>query len=581
MALPQPSNQLHSSERTGNLIRTAWSALTIAALCACSGLGAGPPQDTDGTSSGDGDGDTGTSSTTTTTDGTTTDTSGDGDGGGSPVVPARIRRLTNLEYNASVQALIGTALSPGDDFPPDTRQQGFTLNEAQRVDPVLARQLDAAAVTLADEVVAKLDQFAPCPDQRHAECAAEFVDTFGEKAYRRPLTTEDRGALLGLFDKGFAGGTYEEGIHLIVRGLLQSPGFLYLTEIGDGSDGGNVRMTAHEIAASLAYLLTGEPPDDVMLNAAESGELDSADGRAAQARRLLSAASGQSRGLRIVREWLGLDRILATSKDAMVYQDFDGLRASMNQETDDFVNEVLKTSGGDVGVLLGAPWTIANENLAQMYGATGSGRIQVPDRPGLLNRAAFLSVYAHAHETSPIMRGTAVLRRVVCHHIELPTDLSVEIIPPVPDPSKSTRERFAIHSEDVSCSKCHKLIDPLGFSFEQFDGMGKLRREVGGKLMENDSVVDTSAEVSINYDFDGAYASSTDLSAAVAASQDVRECFARQIFRASVGEASGVERAEQIFVDSWSELEGDDQRSLIEILVHLATSDVAVQRSAP
>jgi hypothetical protein len=334
-------------------------------------------------------------------------------------------------------------------------------------------------------------------------------------------------------------------------------------------------MTGHEIAASLAYLFTGAPPDEELLAAEANGTLSTAEGREKEARRLLATANGQNRTVRIVREWLGIDRITATAKDARVYEAFDALRPAMHQETEDFVKEVLKTSAGSVEDLLGAPWTMASADLASMYGASGSGRVEVPDRPGLLNRAAFLSVYAHAHETSPVLRGTAVLRRINCEHIELPESAMVQIVPPVPDPNKTTRERYSIHSEDAFCHSCHRSIDPLGFSFEQFDGMGKQQ------TMEGTHPIDSTADVEIEADFDGSYASSSELAAAISTSEDVRECFARYLFRANVGEATGVEASEDAFVKSWSSLGETEQKSLIEILTHLSTSDLSVYRNQP
>ncbi len=493
------------------------------------------------------------------------------------VLPARIRRLTNAEYNASVQTLIGTDLAPGSDFPPDTRQHGFTVNEAQRVDPVLARKLDAAAVVLADEVVARLAEFAPCDSGDYATCAGDFIETFGKKAYRRPLAEGEATALLGLYEVGATDADYASGIHQVVRGILQSPGFLYVTEIGDGSDSGTIAMTQHEIAASLSYLLTGAPPDDALVSAAESGALNTAEGRAAEARRLIESPAGRDRAVRVVREWLGIDRIVSTAKDANIYEDYEGLRTAMNDETDAFVKEVMATSGGSVEDLLGAPWTIVSADLAAMYGVSGEGRVDVPDRPGLLNRGAFLSVYAHAHETSPVLRGTAVLRRIGCVDMQLPTSLDVEIVPPVPDPSQTTRERFAVHSQDAACYFCHKLIDPIGFAFEQFDGMGEYRPD----KKENGKEVDSTAEVAIGKDYDGTYASSSELASALSTSDDTRECFARYVFRANAGERAGADATEEAFIESWTQLDADEQKSLIEILVQFAASDLSVYRSEP
>jgi hypothetical protein len=215
---------------------------------------------------------------------------------------------------------------------------------------------------------------------------------------------------------------------------------------------------------------------------------------------------------------------------------------------------------------------VASADLASMYGASGSGRVSVPDRRGLLNQGAFLSVYSHATETAPVFRGTTVMRRVACIDIELPLNLGVEIIPPVPDLSKTTRERFSIHSTDIGCRGCHSLIDPVGFSFEHLDGMGKFRTQ------ENGIDVDSATTVNLDSDFDGSYANSNELALAISESAEVRECFARQLFRASSGEGTGAKPAEAQFLKTWETLPGADQGSLIEILVAMAKSDLFLQR---
>lgn len=500
-------------------------------------------------------------------------------------MPARIRRLTNAEYNASVQKLLGTAATPGSDFPPDTRQHGYTVNEAQRVDPVLARALDASAIQLAATAREQLDNLAPCadPDSGAEACAQSFIDAFGTKAYRRPLDDDDRASLLALYHAGADGASYADGIELVIRGVLQSPGFLYLTEIGDGTVTDDVvSLTQHELAAELSYDITGGPPDEQLLTAAADGTLDTPDGREAELRRLFASEAGQARAVQIVREWLGIDRIVATAKDAEIYPTFADVREAMGKETNDFVRAVLGSSSGAVNELLGAEWSIVDQNLAEMYGLSGqSGRVDLPDRVGLLNQGAFLSVYGHAHETAPVLRGVAVLRRITCTDIELPTNLNVQIVPPVPDPSKSTRERFSIHALDAGCANCHKAIDPLGFSFELFDSMGQFRTEELPKDAQQGIPVDSSATVKLGLDFDGDYADSNELAAALATSADVRDCFARQIFRSAAAEGQNSAGYEESFHALWEMLPAESQGVLLDVLVAYARSGLFTLRGAP
>lgn len=564
-------------------VAVACLLLGVGALaCSAPSLGGNDADGNDVTGDGDagGDGDS-------AGDG---DAGGDGDdggGGGSTdlpdgvatedLLPSRIRRLTNDEYDASVQALLGTSRTPSDNFPPDSRQHGYTVNEAQRVDPILARGLDNAAMSLIEEARPRFGELAPCDDPAGAgrDCAASFVDTFAREAYRRPVKGNEKEALLALYDAATTGegldpslapdAVYADGIALMMRGILQSPGFLYITETG-GVDmpSGEVVLTSYELAQALAYLLTAAPPDAQLEAAAEAGTLTDSAVREAEARRLLDTPAGRQRAIEVIEQWLGIDRIEVTSKDAMVYPDFSGLRDLMAQEAAAFISGVLDADGGKVQTLLAAGSAAAPGDLSAMYAASG------PVRNGLLNQGAFLSVYAHAHETSPVLRGTAVLRRVGCIDIEIPTSLNLEIVPPVPDPTQTTRERFGIHSQDPECRGCHDSIDPLGFVFEQFDGMGKHR------TTENDKPVDSSGVVAIGKDFDGSYQSSTELAVALGMSADAAECFARQMFRAHAAEASGISESEGQFVAQWGEVPADP--SFIETMVAFVKSDAFIYR---
>ncbi|HET9932383.1 MAG TPA: DUF1588 domain-containing protein, partial [Polyangiaceae bacterium] len=411
------------------------------------------------------------------------------------LLPARVRRLATAEYDASVQALLTTeqAIATGADFPPDLRQDGFTVNGAQRVDAVSVERFADAADALATEAQQNgtLARLAPCErDADPASCARTFIETFGAKVYRRPLLAEEVDALLALYAVGAEDATYEDGITHVTRGLLQSAGFLYLTELGDGapSTSGVVRMTPYELASELSYFVTSAPPDDELLAQAESGALSDPSERSAQARRLFRTdPRAQATAVRLVREWLGIDRIDASAKDSLIYPDFEAQKPRIVAESQDFVRAVTFQSTGTVAELIGARWTVDTGPLG-MYQAGARGPIAgstLIDRVGILNQAAFLATYANAHESHPIFRGVAITRRVVCQHLDSPASFNLQVVPPPPDPSKTTRERYEVHAKDGLCAGCHDMIDPFGFAFEHFDGMGAYRAKEHGRDVDS------------------------------------------------------------------------------------------------
>jgi len=512
------------------------------------------------------------------------------------LLTARIRRLANAEYDATVGKLLSTRARPAAavGFPPDFRQGGFTVNDAQRIDAVLVERLAEAADSLATDAQASglLARIAPCGRaSRPRNCARAFIRAFAPRVYRRPIDLDETKALLALYDAGARGATYEDGVAHVLRGLLQSAGLLYLTELGEASsDDGTIALTPYELASSLSYFLTSAPPDDELLASTATGALLDPAEREVQARRLLdNDPLAQDRVVRLVREWLGIDRIDATGKDSFVYPDFAVQRSRIVAESNDFVRAVAFRSRGTVGELLGATWTVDTGPLG-IYRTRGNGPIagaSLVDRVGILNQAAFLASYANAHESHPVFRGVAVARRVACLPLDSPTSFDIIVVPPVPDPTKTTRERFRIHSQDSLCQLCHSTIDPFGFSFEHYDGMGAFRSTENGRPVDSAVVVSQRAgsrgaeagpppepiagglEPSEgSNDIDGPYADSNHLATALAGSEAARACFARFVFRAGAATGKPAGRlAEAEFLRQWRDTPAAAQGNIIETLI--------------
>ncbi len=479
----------------------------------------------------------------------------------SPYLPARIRRLTNAEYENSVHAVVGNSDPVTGSFSPDTRQGGYTVNDAQRVDSVLIKQIASAASTLAAQVRTQVDSFAPCADQTtQAEtCAKAFIQSFAGKAYRRPLGADEAQKLLDLYHVAADdGGTYTDGIEQVASGVLQSAAFLYLTEVGDGTATTSpLNLTPYETASELSYLVTGGPPNADLLSAAAAGQLATPEQRGAMFSRLYSSADpagSHARVVRVINEWLGTDRLVDTAKDTTVYGGFAGLKLAMVSESADFVQHLLDTKSGTVGELLSASWTATkDQGLIQLYKGSSAGQadgeISLPERRGMLNQAAFLAVYAHASETGPVLRGVAVERRLACITVPSPAQLMITVPPLTPDPTKTMRDRLGGHVTDPQCAACHTSIDSFGFTFELYDGMGQLQ------TADHGHPVNSATTIKVGKDFDGDYPDSNALATALSNSAAVRECFARNAFRAAAGRSDDdVAASEDAFVAYWKTL---------------------------
>jgi hypothetical protein len=236
--------------------------------------------------------------------------------------------------------------------------------------------------------------------------------------------------------------------------------------------------------------------------------------------------------------------------------------------------------GAAVSDLLTADWTLADDSLARVY----LGSDQLPQRNnnrislstvrrrGILEQSAFLSVYAHAHETAPVLRGVAVLRRVLCANVPAPSSLNVNIIPPVADPTKTTRERFTVHSQDAACSACHQKIDAIGFTFEGLDAMGRAR------TTENNRPVDTATQLHAGFSFDGTFADSTALVEKLAGSSELQSCFARHLFRNASARNTESEAVEAAFLERVAALPAGAQGKFADVLAAFTGSDLFTLR---
>jgi hypothetical protein len=532
-----------------------------------------------------------------------------------PLLPARVRRLTNAEYAASVYALLGVnADAAVATFPRDATQKlGYTVNDAQIVSSVLAGQLDTIAqqIVTSARQVGEIAFLAPCDDPAGGgeTCARAFIESFAARAYRRPVTADDVDPLLDLYRAVAAeGGTYADGLDFVTRAILQAPSFVYLTELGDStteSPPGKTRLTPNETASLLAYLVTASPPDQELLD--DIASMATADGREQHLRRLWTTDGGRARLVRVVREWLGIDGIGELDKDSNVYPQFSTHHDAITAESISFIDEVLQDGAGTLQELLGADWTFINaiygatpeqigDYFTDYYGLASSGptfrRNQLDGaaggtRVGILNQGAFLSLFATATGSHPVRRGVAVMRRLACLDLPDPAELDINVVPPVPDPNtpKTTRELYAVHATDPVCKTCHQHIDNFGFTFELYDGMGAFRvnrheavKTPTGAVML--SIATATTVAGTGTDLDGTYADSNALARALAGSATVRACMARQLFRASTGhsEASG-RGAEDKFVMVWRQLPADKQSSLLETLVAWVRSDGFVARS--
>jgi hypothetical protein len=471
-----------------------------------------------------------------------------------------LRRLTIREYNNTVRDLLGDSTAPGQQFP-DDRDETFPFRRANAIAVQDAKLIRAAAESLAAAAVRNLGAVLPCDPAAAGEpaCASQFVTSFGLRAFRRPLTAAESSRLMGLFTSarntlklGFA-----EAIGLVLEGMLQAPAFLYHWEVPAAApirEGAVVRLGHYEMASRLSYFLWGSMPDRDLFAAAAAGHLGTPAEVQGQARRLLGDARAKDTVAAFFADWLQVDALEEkAAKDPKVYPEFDaGLKAAMAAETRAFVESVVFDGDGRWGTMLGASFSFVNQALAGVYGmaqVTGSNlrraELDATQRAGFLTQPSFLTLTGAADGSHPVRRGKAIYEKLLCRTLPPPP----ANVPPAKPASAggTTRERFAEHDGNDCARACHSLIDPLGFAFENYDGIGKYR------TMDNGKNVDASGEVTL----DGAprrFNDAVELSALLAGSAETRRCFATQWVRfalsrnESSADAASVELAAASFL---------------------------------
>jgi hypothetical protein len=439
-----------------------------------------------------------------------------------------LRRLSRVEYDHTVEALLGVDSRHGIGFPADPARHGFE-NAADDlwVSPLLADRLREAAESLATQALTNPERILPCaPANGDEACARQFLERFGRRAFRRPLSAVELERYLTLY-RGAANEGFLPGIELVLTALLQSPHFLYRAEVGVAEAGSGYVLTPFERATELAYLVTGGPPDDTLLDRAAAGELDPA-GLEAELERLLGTPAAVAQFGRFVDGWLDLSRLETVPKDTTTYPQLDPvLRAKLRQETEHLIAAVWSEDGTLSG-LLTAPYSYADDALLAYYGLSsgepagpdGFKKVQAGLHRGLLTQGSLLTVHARPNSGSPVHRGKLIRERFFCQALPPPPP-GVNAEPPRLDPNLSTRERYLAHSQNEPCQGCHRLIDPIGFGFEAFDGIGRLRDNDGGRP------VDASGEIVGTTQSNGTFSDLAGLADKLAASPDVRDCYAQ------------------------------------------------------
>lgn len=499
----------------------------------------------------------------------------------------RIARLSRTQWANSVRDLLsltdiadvesGVSGDPLNNF--DTEVDSLYVTEQLRQQLAVAAEKLAEKATATDAALAAL-----VPTGAPADAAGKanaFITAFGRRAFRRPLTPAEVTSHQGLFNQGTTlyPGTdaFKAGARLVIDAMLQSPHFLYRTELGTAAPGAaKVPLDNHEVATKLALALTNTMPDAALFAAADAGKLSTPEGIAEQAKRLLDSERGTV-GLRNFNfQVYRLGAYDGIQRDATMFPEFKPTApAAMRREVLQFIDWVF-ASGKGVKDFYTAPVGFVNESLAPLYGLTGTFG---PDlvkvdldpklRSGLLTQPGFLTAYAKGADPDIIHRGVFIATRLLCKELPAPDPRATALIDL--KPNMTNRERVELTTGKGTCGEvCHgTLLNALGYGFEHYDAIGRYRTMDYGKPVD----------AADSYRLDGemkSFNGGVELSHALAEAKETHHCYVKNMLTYMHGRP--VLSEEEAIIDYYARLSRAGKLTLRDMELAIVTSEAFLNR---
>jgi len=429
-----------------------------------------------------------------------------------------MRRLNDREYDNTMRDLLGTKQTlAATTFPGDNVDDGFdTVGSALSYSDKLLAQQFAASGTLVNELVSraatdplKTAVFTCTPTTANmATCLPQILTTFMPKAWRRPVTTAEvttatgvgTAVLMSAQSAAAAGGAdpATTAVSAALQYVLMSPNFLYHVEIGSPAivpaSSTPTPLSNYEVASRLSYFLWSTMPDATLTQAAAAGQLVTAANVSTQVTRMIADAKFSAFISGFVDPWIGVNEITANvTPDPKVFPNATmALINSFGPETEAFVSNLI-TSKAPLTELLTANYTFANGTLAQFYGVQGVPATQTTFSKvsltgtqrtgGILTQETFLTTTSVPTRTSPVKRGAYVMSQMICDPPQPPPPGVPALV--VEPTGQSVRAALNTHASSAYCASCHASIDPIGFTFENFDAMGTYRTTDNGVTIDS------------------------------------------------------------------------------------------------
>lgn len=485
--------------------------------------------------------------------------------------PQRVEEVIAERYLSPKPTAMQLAVETA--FPPDDRSMGYERGSS--ISKAWDQAVTYAAIEVADDIVAHLAELsgAAADASDRADRVREFCRRFVERAFRRPLTDEQRALFVDHF---FAdAGKLEAAVKKVVLLTLKSPRFLYRgLDAAKGDD--------YTAASRLSFTLWDSLPDQTLTEAAARGELSKRDEVVRQAERMSVDLRTKAKLREFFRQWLKVDQVDELRKDPALSGDFnEAVVSDLRTSLDLFLDEVVWGEGSDFRQLFVADYLYLNGRLSALYGGGlppeapfNKVKLDPAQRSGILSHPYLMARFAYHSASSPIHRGVFVVRSLLGRQLRPPPEASAPLSPDL-HPDMTTRERVTLQTSPAACASCHTLINPLGFPLEHYDALGRYRSEEKGRPIDDAGAYQslTGKKVEVH--------GARELANFLAGSEETHAAFVEQLFHYLVKQpvrAFGIDRPQhlrRVFVES-----GFNVRRLLVEIATVAALDAAPESVA-
>ena len=433
-------------------------------------------------------------------------------------------------------------------FPPDDRSYGWERGTAVSQEWVGATA--DAALDVAGYVDSHLSELAgvDADAKNRGEKLRAFCRSFAERGFRRPLMEAETQELI---DRQFSDASdLDLAVKRVVIRVMIAPEFLYPDAFDKLAASDVPHVDQYAVASRLALVLWDSLPDPALLKAAADGKLSTREQIAGQAGRMLDDPRAGLKIRQSVLAWLRLDQPTDLVKDAKKFPDFDpAIAADLRTSLELFLDDILSSDASDFRQLLLSDDVFLNGRLAKFYGVdlpvdAGFTKVKLDGhRAGVLSQPYVLSTFAYPGESSPIHRGVFIIRGILGYTLRPPANSAFVPLPPESHPELTTRQRVQLQTSPEACVSCHSMINPLGFTLERYDAVGRNREK------ENGRAIDVSGEYETPEGSIAHFAGPRGLAEFLAGSEEAQNAFVQQMFQQFVKQpvrAYGLERPRQL-----------------------------------